>query len=737
MKRLNLLLVGLFISLPALFAQTGTKQLQLEEITSGYFRPETLQKVIPVPNSEFYTQMNEEGTQIIKYSFETGEPIEVLFDVNTARDCTFKHFDSYSFSPDGTKLLIATDTQPIYRRSYKAVHYIYTIKRNLLEPLSDGGPQQVPVFSPDGYLVAFVRDNNIFLVKLLYNNSESQVTQDGEYNKIINGVPDWVYEEEFAFSSALSFSSDSQLLAFIKFDESEVQSYTFPLYAGLEPQYKNFELYPGFYTYKYPKAGQANAKVSVHSFDIKSRVTRKIEVPLEKEGYIPRIRFTEQENQLAIFTLNRHQNQLDLYMADARSTICKLILRDESPQYINSETLDQIHFYPNNFSFLSEKDGFQHLYWYNIQGTLVKQVTQGEFEVKNFLGWDSKENSFYYESNEGNPLRTAIYKIDSKNRKIRLTEQEGTNRAIFSNSMKYFINTYSNLNEPGIITLNDNKGKLIKTLIDNNALKVKLAQYSLPQKEFFSFTTPQGTQLNGWMIKPTNFSASKKYPVIQYQYSGPGSQEVIDRWAVGGDRQGIGWESYMASQGFLIVCVDGRGTGGRGVAFEKSTYLNLGVKEAEDQAATAHYLSTLPYVDGNRIGIWGWSYGGYTTLMSMSIVNTPFKAGAAIAPVTDWKYYDTIYGERFMRTPQENFEGYKSSSAFTRIPNLQGELLLVHGMADDNVHFQNTVEYSEALVQANKSFKMQVYANRNHGIYGGNTRLHLFSQLTDFFLKNL
>ncbi len=737
MKRLNLLFICLILSFSSLMAQNGVKELQLEEISSGYFKPETIQGIVPMPNSDFYTQMNKERTQIIKYSFQTGEAVEVLFDVNTARDCTFKQFDSYSFSPDGTKMLIATETVPIYRRSYKAVHYLFTIKRNLIEPLSDGGPQQVPVFSPDSYQVAFVRDNNIFLVKLLYNNSESQVTQDGETNKIINGIPDWVYEEEFGFNSAITFSSDSELLAFIKFDESAVKSYSFPLYGGQFPQHKAYNLYPGTYTYKYPKAGEANAKVSVHSFDIKSRVTREIKVPIDEDGYIPRIRFTPQTDQLAIFTLNRHQNKLDLYIANARSTVSKLILRDESPQYIKPEVIDQIVFYPNNFSFLSEKDGYQHLYWYNSKGTLVKQVTQGQFEVKNFLGWDANSNTFYYESNEGNPLQTAIYKIDAKNRKTVLTENKGTNKAIFSTTLSYFINNHSSLKEPTSITLNDNRGRTIKTLVDNNELKLKLAQYNLPTKEFFSFTTRQGTELNGWMIKPTNFSTNKKYPVIQFQYSGPGSQEVVDRWAVGGDRQGIGWESYMASQGFLIVCVDGRGTGGRGADFEKCTYLNLGVKEAEDQVATANYLNTLPYVDSNRIGIWGWSYGGYMTIMSMSALNSPFKAGVAVAPVTDWKYYDTIYGERFMRTPQENFEGYATSSTFSRIENLQGELLLVHGMADDNVHFQNTIEYSESLIQANKSFKMQVYPNRNHGIYGGNTRHHLFTQLTNFFKKNL
>ena len=641
------------------------------------------------------------------------------------------------FAPDGSKLLIATETTPIYRRSYTAVHYLYSLKRNLegkinnvVEKLSDGGPQQVPVFSPDGNMVAFVRDNNIYLVKLLYGNSESQVTEDGKRNEVLNGIPDWVYEEEFAFNRALEFSADSKMLAFVRWDESAVSSFSFPVYAGEMPHLAAYAKYPGSYTYKYPKTGEVNSKVSVHTFDIKSKVTRKINVPLDEDGYIPRIRFTQDANKLAIMTLNRHQNRLELYFADPRSTVCKLALRDETDTYIKESTFDNIIFYPNNFSFVSEKSGFNHLYWYNMNGSLQKQVTKGNYEVKEFLGYDAQESSFYYTSNEESPMRQAVYKIDRKGKKIKLSAQTGTNSAQFSTNMKYYMNRYTSLNTPTVITLNDNTGKVLTTLLDNKALNEKLAGYAMPQKEFFSFQTSDGTTLNGWMMKPVDFSASRKYPVLMYQYSGPGSQEVRDVY-------NVSWETYMASQGYVVVCVDGRGTGGRGAEFEKCTYLNLGVKEARDQVETALYMGRQPYVDKDRIGIWGWSFGGYMTIMSMSEGTPVFKAGVAVAAVTDWNYYDTVYGERFMRTPQENAEGYKASSAFTRADKLHGDLLLVHGTADDNVHYQNCAEYAEHLVQLGKQFDMQIYTNRNHSIFGGNTRMHLYTKLTNYFNEKL
>ena len=738
MKQKLILILILALGLPAGLAAQGKKPLTLEEVVGGAFYPENIYGVTPIPgDGEHYTQMNAAGTQVIKYSFRTGQQVEVLFDATQARECPFRQFDSYRFSPDGGTLLIATETTPIYRHSYTAVHYLYSLKRNAegridnkVERLSDGGPQQVPVFSPDGTMIAFVRDNNIFLVKRLYGNSESQVTTDGQRNAVLNGIPDWVYEEEFAMDRALEFSADSKMLAYVRWDESAVPSYSFPLYAGEKPRREDYAKYPGAYTYKYPKTGEANSKVSVHTFDIKTKVTRTLKLPLDADAYIPRIRFTRDADKLAVFTLNRHQNRFDLYMADPRSTVCRLALREETDTYIKEGTFDNIRFYDGHFVFMSERSGFSHLYWYDLNGNLDKQITRGDFEVKNFLGLDEETGTFYYTSNEGSPLRQAVWKTDRKGRKTRLTAEEGTHTAQFSTDMKYFLDRYTSLDTPTVITLRDNTGRTLTTLVDNAALNRKLAEYALPAKEFFSFQTSDGTTLNGWMMKPADFDESRKYPVIMYQYSGPGSQEVLDRF-------GISWETYMASQGYIIACVDGRGTGGRGAAFEKCTYLNLGVREARDQVETALYLGLQPYVDKERIGIWGWSFGGYMTLMSMSEGTPVFKAGVAVAAVTDWNYYDTIYGERFMRTPQENADGYRASSAFTRAENLHGDLLLVHGSADDNVHFQNCAEYAEHLVQLGKQFDMQLYTNRNHSIYGGNTRMHLYTRLTDFFNTHL
>ena len=732
MKSLFALLTLLFLSL-GIQAQKVT----LQDVAQGTYRAQNIYGLKPMLDGEHYTQISSDHKRIVKYSFKTGKEVEAIFDVTKARDCNFKTFDDYILSPDEKLILIQTETKPIYRHSFTAVYYIYNVKNNTLEPLSNNGPQQVPLFSPDGNQIAFVRNNNIFLVKLLFGNSESQVTKDGEYNKVLNGIPDWVYEEEFSFNRAFDFSADSKMIAYIRFDESQVPMFSFPWYKGMAPAKEDYTTYPGKYEYKYPKAGETNSTVTVHTYDIKSHVTRQMDLPLDKDGYIPRIKFTSDPEKLAIMTLNRHQNRFDLYLANPRSATCKVAIRDEAEQYIKEQEYGSIAFYPNHIVLMSERDGYNHLYLYTIAGNLVRQITKGNFEVTDFLGYDEANGTTYYASNEGSPLRTAIYKIDSKGKKTKLSTKEGTNNALFSKNFAYFINTYSSKDTPTEITLNDSKGRELVTLLDNKQLKSQLTHLNMPTKEFFTFKTSQGVELNGWMMKPANFDPNKKYPVIMHQYSGPGSQQVLDKWGIGSFGDGGMFEAYMCYKGYIMVCVDGRGTGGRGAAFEKCTYLFLGVKESEDQVETARYLGTLPYVDGSRIGIWGWSFGGYNTLMSMSDGSGAFKAGVAIAAPSDWRFYDTVYTERFMRTPKENGDGYNAGSAISRASKLQGKLLLIHGTADDNVHYQNAAEYSEALVQANKQFDMQVYTNRNHSIFGGNTRNHLMNRVANFFLENL
>lgn len=709
--------------------------LTLKEITNGTYSAERLWGAKPLQDGESYARISPDGKRIVRHSFKTGSETGVLFDVETAKNKQLKRIDGYILSPDESRILIQTETEQIYRRSFKARYYIYSVSNKTLEPLSENGKQQMPLFSPDGHKIAFVRDNNLFLVKLLFNNSESQITKDGKFNEVLNGIPDWVYEEEFSTARSFDFSADGEMLAWIRYDESQVPLFSFPLYQGAAPALQQYATYPGAYSYKYPVAGENNSKVSVHTFDIKSRVTRTMDVPLDADGYIPRIHFTADPNQLAVITLNRHQSRMDIYMVNPRSTVSKLVLREESDKYVCENAYTDLQFYGNNFLMVSDRDGYKHLYWYTLGGKLVKQLTNGNYEVATYYGYNEKEGKFYYASREEGPIYKAVYSVDMKGRKKKLSAQKGENDAIFSHSMKYFINVYSNATTPPVTALYTNEGKALKTLIDNADLKQRLIKAELGQKEFFSFTTSEGVKLNGWMIKPANFDASKKYPVIMYQYSGPASQQVNDSWGMGFYGGGL-YESYMAQQGFIFACIDGRGTGGRGAEFEKCTYLRLGDLESKDQVEGAIYLGSQPYVDKNNIAIWGWSFGGFNTLMSMSEGRPVFKAGVAVAAPSNWKYYDTVYTERYMRTPKENASGY-AINPINRAKNLHGALLLMHGTADDNVHYRNATEYSEALVQADKQFDMQIYTNRNHSIYGGNTRYHLLSRMTNFFITHL
>ena len=704
--------------------------LSMHDINGGAYAPKGIRNVVPMSDGEHYTQLSDDGTQIVRYSYRTGEAVDVVFDVNTARECDLESIDGYVFSPDGRRILIQTETKPIYRRSFTAVYYLFNIENNKMQPLTEGAVR-IPTFSPDGNQLAFVRDNDIYLIKFLYGYAESRVTKDGELNRVINGAPDWVYEEEFSFNSALEFSPDSKMIAYVKWEEGDVPAFTFPLYRGMAPELDEYAAYPGAYSYKYPVAGERNSKVSVMTFDIFSKVTKRMDLPMDGDGYVPRIKFTRDPDKLAVMTLNRHQNRLDMYYANPRTGVCNLVLREEDDCYLETDVLESIRFYDNHFTIVSERDGYPHIYLYTLGGTLVKQVTDGDYEVKRLYGWDEENGNFYYLSNEGSPLTTSVWRVDAKGRKTRLSSGEGgMNAAQFSRNFHYYINSYQSVTVPPVYTINDNRGKVLCTMVDNAGLRDKVAAMGLPQKEFFTFTTPDGTTLNGWMMKPADFDAGRKYPVLMYQYSGPGSQLVLDAW-------GISWETYMATQGYIVACVDGRGTGGRGAAFEKCTYMSTGVKEADDQVAAARHLASLPYVDGDRIGIWGWSYGGYMTLMSLCQGAGVFKMGIAVAAPTDWRYYDTVYTERYMRTPQENEEGYDKSSVFTRIGNLSGKLLLVHGSADDNVHLRNMMELSEAMVQAGLDFDMMVYTNRNHGIAGGNTRNHLYDKLTRYVKENL
>lgn len=733
MKRLFLTITTLLMFVATMSA--GGK-LTLPDITSGKFAAKTVNGINPIEGTDTYARISQDGERVVCCSFKTGKELSVLFDVKNTMGCKIDGFDDYMLSPDGKRMLIQTKTERIYRRSFKADFYIYNIESRRLDRLSDGDKQQIPTWSPDGQQVAFVRGGNIFLVKLLYDNAEIQVTKDGKFNEVINGLPDWVNEEEFGFNSALTFNADGTMICWIRYDESKVKTYSLEMYKGMKPAKEEYAAYPGFYSYKYPKAGEDNSTVSAWSYDIKSHKINRLQVPLDADGYMPRIKPTNDPMRIVVYTMNRHQDDLCLYAVNPRSTVAQLIIKEHVDKYVREEAMEGVKFVGDKILLPSDRSGYTKLYIYNMNGQLQRTIGDGNYDITSVYGYDPKTGDVYYQAAALGATDRQVYVTHKNGKTVRLTDREGWNTAFFSGDFQYFVNTWSDYNTPYVFTTRTRDGKVINTIEDNKAVKQLVSDYGFCKREPFSFTTSEGVVLNGWMVKPKDFDANKKYPVIMHQYSGPGSQQVTNSWSAGSMGQGGAFDSYLAQEGFIVVSVDGRGTGGRGSEFEKCTYLNLGNLESKDQVETALYVGSLPYVDKDRIGIWGWSYGGFNTLMSMSEGRGVFRAGVAIAPPTNWKYYDSVYTERYMRTPKENPDGY-ATNPIERAPKLHGALLICHGTADDNVHPQNTYEYSEALVQADKDFRELFYTNRNHSIFGGNTRNHLLRQVAQFFKTEL
>ncbi|MCL1937418.1 MAG: S9 family peptidase [Candidatus Azobacteroides sp.] len=720
MKKIGLLFLCFFF-ISVLYAQTGNNLLLLEDIVEKKYTPRDDSKMQTMPDGEYYTVLSSDKKAILRYAYSNGKLMDTLFFVDKTRETRLDSIDGYLINSTANRLLVWNETESIYRRSWQAKVYEYDIRRNRLQPLSDApGKIRNPAFSPDGRIVSFVRDNNLWLKKLDYD-TESPATKDGELGKILNGIADWVYEEEFSQTNLSAWSPDSRFLAFVKSDETEVPTFSFQVFDGSG--------YPDSYNYKYPYAGQKNSKAACYVFDVETKDIQKMDIPLDEDGYIPRICFTENPEQLAVMTLNRHQDRFKLYFANPKSTLSQLILHDENNYYIDSEWIRQIAFSKDHLAYVSEKDGFAHIYLYSLTGVLERQLTSGNWDVTKLYGIHPETKNVYYQSAEESPLRRSVYRVDAKGNKTRLSTQTGTNNAQFSANFHYFVNYFSNISTPAFVSICDEKGKELSVLNDNAEVKNRLAAVRFSQKEFFSFTNDNGDILNGWMIKPSLFERNKQYPAVMIQYSGPNSQEVVDKYQ-------MDWYYYLAEQGYVVAAVDGRGTGARGEAFRKCTYLKLGLLESDDQISAAKYLARQNFIDPARIAIWGWSYGGFITLMSMSRGNGIFKAGIAIAPVTDWRFYNSIYSERFMRTPEENFTNYDLCSPLKYVRQLQGNLLLVHGTSDDNVHYLNTLYYSEALTEAGKDFDMQIYANKNHSILGEKTRLHLYTHILNFLKKN-
>lgn len=722
MKHLKIFLLACLLVITPNFAQN--KGITLDAIWNGTFRTEGMQSLHSMNSGKEYSVLNygQGATSIDVYDYKTLSKVNTLVKSSDLDGITY--FSDYTFSKDESKIVLATDVEPIFRHSTLGVFYVYDTKNKSLVKISNEKIQE-PTLSPDGKKVAFGLNNNLY-VKDFETNQTTQITFDGEKNKIINGITDWVYEEEFAFVRAFEWNADGTHIAFIRFDETKVPEFSMDVYGN--------GLYPEQAVFKYPKAGEANSLVSLHIYDIVSKKVNDVKVSKSyTDFYIPRIKWTNDANILSAQFTNRHQNELDLWMINASNMSSNLVLAEKDKAYI--DVTDNLTFLKDNgFIWTSEMDGYNHIYHYSKDGKLINQVTKGAWEVTNYYGFDEKNRTVFYQSVENGSINRDVYaiKIDGKNKK-RLTQKEGTNSADFSADFTYFINTFSSATTAPEYTLHTSKdGKLVKVIKDNSALQNSLKAYHLPTKEFSTIAV-NGNDLNMWMIKPADFDSTKQYPVLMYQYSGPGSQTVANTWNSANDY----WYYYLAQQGYIVVSIDGRGTGFKGATFKKVTQNELGKYEVEDQIQAAKQLGEMDFVDSSRIGIWGWSYGGFMSSNALFKGNDVFKMAIAVAPVTSWRYYDSIYTERYMTTPQENPSGYDENSPIFHVDKLKGNFLLIHGSADDNVHVQNTMQMVEALIQANKQFEWMIYPDKNHGIYGGNTRLHLYTKMTNYIKENL
>ena len=674
-----------------------------------------------------YAQLSEDGRTIDAYDFNSGKKLETLFDVAHTREAQIGAVEGFIFSPDFSKILVWTDSEPIYRRSFTARYYFYDRHSRILKPLSDEFSRtQCPLFSPDGRIIAFVHDNNIYLKKLDYN-TQVAVTTDGKKGEIINGATDWCYEEEFTTVSLMAFSPDNSNFCYVKSNETEVPTYSLPIYGGVCERNEEYALYPGTMTFKYPVAGQKNSKVSVHTYEISNRKTKDLPLNDNTIEYIPRIDFGATPEQLLVTTLNREQNRIEIYSVNPKTTLSTSVFVEKSEAWILPQTYEGMKVVKDGFIIMSGRSGWTHLYKYAFNGTLTKTLTQGNFDVTDFYGCDAIGNA-YFQAAYPTPIDRTVFRVDSKGLKTALSKEGGYSSAEFSEGCEYAVLNYNNTDTPPVYTLINNRGKSIRTLVDNSNLKN--VYHSAVRKEFIQVPGENGLEFNAYIVKPANFDSSKRYPVIVYQYSGPGSQTVLNKW-------GVTWENYFASHGFIIFCLDGRGTGGRGTAFMYSVYKKLGYYETIDQLAGVRWLSNQSWVNTSSIGIHGWSYGGYETLMCLQADNSPFASGVAIAPVTDWRLYDSIYSERYMLTPQQNSDGYDMSAPLNFTDKMDSNLLLMLGTADDNVHPANTYEYAASLQYGGKLFNMMVFPNKNHSIYGCNARAVVFGNMFRFFSETL
>jgi len=706
--------IFLTLSLAAAFHSLSAQEITLDKIYSGYYRGKGIAGITSMKNGENYLVI--EPTGIAKYSYKTSQKEGNIID---------GQFESYEFSDDESKILLLKESQPIYRHSFLGKFDVRDLKSGKVTSLNNGNTVQEPRFSPDASKVAFISDNNLFCQDL-NTGKITQITTDGKKNAIINGLADWVYEEEFGHARQYEWTKNSDAIVFVKSDESQVPEIYIPIYGKT--------LYPTEMRYKYPKAGENNSVVSAQLYRLDTGKTIPVNLGAFKNYYIANVFQTAKADEIVLITSQRIQNASDILKVNTKTGAVQKLFTETDEKWIDTDNPTLEFLEDDSFLWASERDGNRHLYWYDKEGKLKKQVTKGNWEITDYYGYNPKSKEIYVQTTEKGSINKVVSKINIENGKSQLISRpDGNNSASFSKNYNYFIETSSTAASPYTFVLKDGSGKVVKELQNNNEQLQKLKADNFVDKEFITIPNAVGDQMNAWIMKPKNFDPNKKYPLFMYQYSGPGSQQVSNSWDIGNTL----WFNHLVQKGYIVACVDGRGTGYKGAKFKKVTYMNLGKYEIEDQITAAKWFGNQSYIDKTRIGMFGWSFGGYMTSLAMTKGADVFKMGIAVAPVTNWRYYDSVYTERFLRTPQENADGYDKNSPTEYASLMKGKFLLIHGTADDNVHFQNSMEFSEALIQNRKQFDFMAYPDKNHGIYGGYTRPQLYQKMTNFILENL
>lgn len=684
--------------------------------------PKGVKTPTPLGDGETYAAISDDGRSIEVFSYKTGKKISTLFSLDSQKgDVKIDDFDGYEISESGRKILLWNEVTKIYRNSFTAEYYVYDTMRGTIQRVSTKGAQRGATLSHDGRSVAYMRANNIFISNLDYGTDKA-ITKDGEKDKIINGIPDWAYEEEFGMQTAMRWSGDDLTLAYIRFDESKVPVYHFDQYKSYCEPDPLSDLYPEAYSYKYPLAGFPNSTVKVLAYNVDNQTTKEMDLSIG-ERYVPAFDFDGEGKNLMVMVLNRDQNDLQLYKVNPSSTVAHPVLSEKSDAWLSPAAYQMVRYGVKSFVIGSERSGYRHLYEYDYNGNCLRTLTKGEWNVTNYYGFDPRTRTHYIQTTQLGAINRNVASVDAKGVVTLLNKAEGTENAWFSKNCAYYLRSFSTSSQPPVYSICDNKGRKLVDVEDNSAYKAKYA--SAPVKEFLQVPNAKGEMMNAYVIKPANFDPNKKYPLLMYQYNGPDSQEVLNRWKM----EGV---YYIASQGYVVGCVDGRGTGNRSRQWANCVYMNLGALETEDQLAGAHWFANQSYVDKERMACFGWSYGGYMTLMEMTDKYSPFKAGVAMAPVSDWRFYDSIYTERYMRTPQTNTAGYEASSALNRTNDISGRLLIMSGTSDDNVHFYNTLKFSSKLYNQGTVFDMMALTGFEHSLPLCNARTQLFKIIKDF-----